>query len=81
MPTKNGLKKYLIFGRAKYALSKPAGMRGKPVTFGIIGMIDPNTVNNLYVRTWWWAGKSNSKKNSNLTYKVATSFGKLNKNK
>ena len=77
MRSKGGLRKYLIFGKAKYALSRPAGMRGKPVTFGIIGMINPNTVDALYVRTWWWAGKSNSSRNSSLTYKVANSFGAM----
>ncbi len=68
----SGLNRYMLYGKAKY--NGRGRSNGKPVRFGIVGMTNPKSVVNLYVRMWWYEGKSNTSKNNRNTYKIATSF-------
>ena len=72
-----GMYRYIIFGRAKYKLRRPRGYRGKPVTFGIIGLNSKKGYSNMYVRFYWFSRSSKARKNSRNTYKIAKSFKML----
>jgi len=71
---KSGLKRYVIFGKGTYAYKKPVSRRNQKVTFGIIGLINPSTVDSLYVRFYWFDKDSTSRKNRKNTWKIANSF-------
>ena len=71
----SGLNRYIIFGKGKYSLRRPRGYRGRPITFGIIGLTKPGT--KLYVRFYWFSDRKTAQKNNRNTYKIAKSFKKL----
>lgn len=73
----SGFKKFIIFGEGKYGLKKPASFVGKDLNFGIIGLVNIETVDALYVRFYWFKGRKDTKKNSKITFKVAQSFKAL----
>ena len=70
MKPRGGLMKYMIVGTAIYRNKNIE----KKVYYGIIGMINPENVDRIYVRLWWFAGRKNTGKNSRLTALVANSF-------
>lgn len=67
-----GLERFIIYGKGVYNLKGRS--KGKPVRFGIIGLISQKSVNNAYVRFWWFDSGPHAATNNKTTYTVATSF-------
>ena len=73
----SGLERYIMFGKGVHKGTRKGIGKGRPVTFGIIGLSNPKSTTNAYVRFWWFSDSPQAKTLNRETYKIANSFGAL----
>ena len=76
-PGTSGLERYIIFGKGVHKGGRKGVGKGRSVTFGIIGLTNPKSTANAYVRFWWFTDSPQAKILNRETYKIAQSFSAI----